>query len=89
MTLPYGQLQIAMDSQPIDEYAPIPKAIRPLELRVELIEGLGWFECIERQLIVDALDRCGGVQRRAAIELEIPKSTLFDRIRHYKIEVRQ
>lgn len=42
---------------------------------------------IEREMIVRRLRANGGNQRRTAIDLGMPKSTLHDRIKHYAIDV--
>lgn len=38
---------------------------------------------VERALILYYLDRCGGSQRRAAVALGLPRSTLNDRVRRW------
>ena len=43
---------------------------------------------LEKRMIVDRLRFFGGNQRRAAVALGIPKSTLHDRIKRYNIDAR-
>jgi len=44
---------------------------------------------IEREMIINRLVANRGNQRRVAAELGLPKSTLHDRIRHYKIDINE
>ena len=43
---------------------------------------------LEKRMIIDRLGFFGGNQRRAAVALGIPKSTLHDRIKRYNIDAR-
>lgn len=40
----------------------------------------------ERQAIIQALDRCGGVRKRAAKELNISERTLYRKIKEYGLD---
>jgi DNA-binding NtrC family response regulator len=46
-------------------------------------------DALERRRIVDALDRCGGNQTRAAAELGITRRTLVARLGEYGLLLRQ
>ena len=41
---------------------------------------------VERQAILDALGRAGGSRRQAAKDLQMPKSTLCDKVKKYNIK---
>lgn len=51
----------------------------PVNVRL-LVRELTMLE-VERALILHYLDRCGGSQRRAAVAMGVPRSTLNDRVR--------
>lgn len=52
------------------------EAVRLLVRELTMLE-------VERALILYYLDRCGGSQRRAAVALGLPRSTLNDRVRRW------
>ena len=56
---------------------------------MELPPGKPLMKTIERDLIIQRLIHHGGNQRKVALDLGIPKSTLHDRIKTYGIDIRE
>jgi DNA-binding NtrC family response regulator len=47
------------------------------------------FEQLEKEILSRAVRRCDGNQRAAAGELDIPRSTLNDKLRRYRIDPKE
>jgi DNA-binding NtrC family response regulator len=50
---------------------------------------MGTIKGVEKQMIMEKLAAYHGNQRKTAMELGIPKSTLHDRLRSYQIDPKQ
>ncbi len=73
---------ITTEHLPLDKMRPVAPAHEPAALPDDLRDALS---VVERQRIIDALDRCAGNQTRAAAQLGISRRALVSKLEQYAL----